>query len=346
MVYTVNKFGVNINNCGNSWLIKARLVGAVKLSKVASRTIDLPEDFSFELMASAYNFSWYFDGSELIIPIGHGELTIAVVGKEGKEELRITLFSQKKINYVDALFEKVEDVIGINEDLKDFHKIWRRDPLLSQSYDFLRGFRLRKTGLWNALLIGVCQQNASFRQGWNMLALIYKNLGLKVEIEGGKATIVPPSPERIARSSVGELRKCKLGYRAEAVKKCAEAFYSGILSEEDVDKYGEEDLTRVKGIGKYTARLALILSDRRYELPPIDRWLARIISEVYNVSVGEAEGEWVSRWGKWCGLAAFITTLALDAEPLTQALRRIREGRVTPTFNESKVTPLTLWKFI
>ena len=318
----------------------------MKLSKVASRIIGLPEDFSFELMASAYSFSWYFDGSELIIPIGRGELTIAVVRKEDREKLRITLFSQKKINYVDILFEKVEDVIGVNEELKDFHKIWRRDPLLSQSYDFLRGFRLRKTGLWNALLIGVCQQNASFRQGWNMLALIYKNLGLKVEIEGGKATIVPPSPERIARSSVGELRRCKLGYRAETVKKCAEAFCSGILSEEDVDKYGEEDLTEIRGIGKYTARLALILSDRRYELPPIDRWLARIISEVYNVPVGEAEGEWVSRWGKWCGLAAFITTLALDAEPLTQALKRIREGRVTPTFNESKVTPLTLWKFI
>ena len=167
----------------------------MKLSKVASRTIGLPEDFSFELMASAYSFSWYFDGFKLTIPIGRGELTIAVVRKEDGKKLRITLFSQNKVDCIDILFEKVEDIIGINEDLKDFHKIWRRDPLLSQSYDFLRGFRLRKTGLWNALLIGVCQQNASFRQGWNILALIYKNLGLKVEIEGGKTTIVPPSPE-------------------------------------------------------------------------------------------------------------------------------------------------------
>lgn len=317
----------------------------VKLHKIASKTINPPEDFSFKLTASTYNFSWYFNGFELTIPINHKELIIAKVREENSKKLKTTIFSQNKINNINLLFERVEDILGVNEELKDFHNIWRKDPLLSQSYNLLKGFHLRKTSLWNALLIGICQQNASFKQGWSMLALIHKNLGLKVEVENRGITIIPPSPEKIVKTSINELKKCKLGYRAETVKKSAEVFHSNILSEEDPWKYDEKDLTKIKGIGKYTARLALILSDRRYELPPIDRWLAKIISEIYKVPVRRAEKEWTSRWGKWCGLAAFITTLALDAEPLTQALKRIQEGKITPTFNENKITPLTLWKF-
>ena len=317
----------------------------MKLHRITSRIINLPEDYSFKLTASAYNFSWYFNGSELIIPIDHEELIIALIREVDLRKLKITLFSKRKVNHTETFFEEVEDALGVNENLKLFYDLWMRDPLLSQSYKSLKGFHLRKTKLWNALLIGICQQNASFRQGWGMLTLIHKKLGFRVEIEDGKTTIILPSPEKIVNTSINELKECKLGYRAETIKRCAKAFYSNTLSEEKLQKYDEKDLTSIKGIGKYTARLALILSDRRYELPPIDRWLAKIISEVYNVPLGKAEEEWVSRWGRWCGLAAFITTLALDAEPLTQALKRIQEGKITPTFNENKITPLTLWKF-
>ena len=107
----------------------------------------------------------------------------------------------------------------------------------------------------------------------------------------------------------------------------------------------ESLLLSVKGVGKYTARLALVLATRKYDLPPIDRWLSRIITTVYNVSEKEAENKWKSIWGEYSGLASVLVTITLDAEPLSKALDRIRQGKLLPK-TDNKITPLTLWKHL
>ncbi len=316
----------------------------MKLKLISSKIYETPKDYSFHLTACTYNFYWFYNGEKLLIPLDFASRVMAMIFRENSNMLRINIYAPNKIDNVDSYFELTVNSIGLYEDLTDFYDYWRRDPLLSPSFEFLRGFHLRMTSLWNALLIGICQQNASFRQGWSMLAYLYKLLGFHVEINDYGYTVFPPSPMDILNASDQVLRACKLGYRVNAIRNVAREFVEDKLSNEMVSRLGEGDLIRIRGVGKYTARLALILADRRYSLAPIDRWLERIICKIYNVSISEAESEWRRRWNGWCGLAAFLTTIILDAEPLRFALKRIDEGRLIPEVNVDKMSPLTLWR--
>ena len=319
----------------------------MKLSSVSSKDVDVKvKDYNFKLTASMYNFSWNYNGSSLLLILDYHRPIVACVRETGRNKLRVTLHSSIPITNSAKYFELAEEVLGISEDLSEYYNLWRNDPLFIQAYNVLRGIHVRLTPLWLGLLIGICQQNASFRQGWSMLALIHKILGRKVEVEYWGLTIIPPTPKDIIKAGPFKLKLCKLGYRSDTIINVAEAFNSGALSDDDAKRYSDKDLMKIKGIGSYTSRLALVLSARKYEYAPIDRWLKRIISVVYSVPEWKAEEAWIKKWGRWSGLAALMLTVVLDAEPLSAALNRIQRKQLKPLFIEDKITPLTLWKYM
>jgi N-glycosylase/DNA lyase len=225
----------------------------------------------------------------------------------------------------------LEEVLGLHEDLSSFHTLAKRDPLLGDFVTTYPGWRLRTTSPWWALVTGACQQNASFRQGWSMLHRIVLNYGRRLRV-GDVEIPAPPSPRDVVERPE-LLVESGVGYRAKTILNAARAILNGLLG----DLHGVGDpveverlLRRIKGVGPYTARLAMALVLRRYELPPIDRWLRRIISVVYEVDEKYAEEHWSERWGRYAGLASIAVTIALDAEPLTQALERVRSRRLLP----------------
>ena len=169
--------------------------------------------------------------------------------------------------------------------------------------------------------------------------------GKRVVVEDVE-TYVPPSPSNINENSIDMLLGAGLGYRAKTVVALAKLFTEKRhLNGFDVGSGElEEELLSIRGVGEYTSRLVLALSLRDYSKPPIDRWLRRIVSEVYRVDEKSVERVYTRVWGRWSALAALYTTVALDAEPLTRALERVRTGQLRP--DPSKISPLTLWKHL
>ncbi len=298
-------------------------------------------DFNFKLTGMVYNFSWWFNGNKLILVIDD----YIVVVSEGEEGLTTRVYSiSGKEENIDDLLKQVEYVLGLNEDLTEFYDIALRDPILNRVPLRLRGLHIRATNPWNAALISVCQQNASFKQGWRMLYNIYKLMGRELLVEGTR-TIIPPKPEDILVHGVGELVKARVGYRAKTIIGIAELFTKKpeLNTWEVSVSELEEELLSIKGVGSYTTRLVLVLSKRYYEKPPIDRWLKKLIALAYKAE-GREEEAYKRFWRKWSGLAALFTTIVLDAEPLKRAVRRLLEGRIEP--DPSLLSPLTLWKHL
>ncbi len=296
--------------------------------------------FNFHLTASCYNFKWWFDGSKCIIPLSSSPPLVAVVYHEGPG-LVATVYGSGE-GQADVA-KALEHVLGVNEDLTEFYRIAEEDKILHEVPKALSGMRMRATSLWNATLIAICQQNTGFAQGWKMLCRVYKLMGRRVELDG-ITTIIPPSPRDLLTDGAKNLlREAGLGYRAETVVRAALAIEGGLSEglERLSDEEAEERLEEVKGIGAYTARLALVLSQRRYGLLPLDRWLERIAQEVYGLE--DVEKGLKAKWGGWCGLAVFFTTVVLDAEVLSRALKRALAGDVRPVVESGKLSPLTLW---
>lgn len=315
---------------------KLRLVGEVEV-KIRRKP------YNFKLTASTYNFSWWYNGEKLVLPV---EDNIIAVVEEKDEELKARIYAlgNGEVDLNDIV-EKIEYVLGVNEDLGEFYEKARGDPILSQSVEVLRGLHVRATTPWIASIIGVCQQNASFKQGWRMLYNIFSLMGKKVRVEGIE-TIIPPKPHDITEERLDVLREARVGYRVRTIIELAKLF----TVEEHLNTWKispsrlEEELLNVKGVGNYTTRLVLVLSLRYYEKPPIDRWLKRLIMEAYKVEENIVEEEYIRRWGKWSGLAALFTTIAIDAEPLSRALDRLRRRELKPSTD--KMSPLTLWKYL
>ncbi len=288
---------------------------------------------------AVYNFSFWYDGRSSWIILDLRDPTVALVSTDGYVRLYGVTCSEDFVG-------ELEHVLGISEDLSGFFKLGAGDPLLGEFLREFKGWRLRLSPLWWSLVIGVCQQNASFRQGWRMLQNIVKLLG-KAARAGDREVLLPPGPEEVL-ASASKLREAGVGYRAGTIVNIAKAFSQGELSEELLkglnSREAEENLVSIRGVGKYTARLALALTYRKYDLPPVDRWLGAIIAEVYGVEEKKAEGFWSMRWGEWAGLAAIAVTVALDAVPLRKALDRVRRGILKPVL-EDIPTPYSMWRF-
>jgi N-glycosylase/DNA lyase len=286
-----------------------------------------------------YNLCFWISDNYAYTYIPWSTIAVARVKYSGEYEV----YSD---NCGEDLEERLKWTLGVHEDLSEFYELASRDPLLGGFTRIFRGWRLRSSDLWWSLLVAICQQNASFKQGWRILHELVRVYEKKVTI-GGETILRPPLPSEVLEEPE-KLRKARMGYRSETALRVAGILAKGVVKSEDLFELGIEDaemlLRRIKGVGSYTARLALILTTRRYELPPVDRWLRRIISVVYGVSEREAEKYWAEKWSKWAGLASIAVTITLDAEVLSRALERVKRGEMTPV-HSVKPSPVNMSGF-
>ncbi len=320
------------------YLIALRLCGSIDIGEeVRARGIDLYKTLS------VYNLYHWFDGYTAKLVLDLEQPAVALIDTHGGVRIYASSCSD-----TDIYVYRLRWVLGLDEDLSEFHARARNDPLLFRFAAEWRGWRLRSCDIWWALVVGVCQQNASFKQGWSMLLNIVDLYGRAVELEGFGRVVLPPRPEDVARDP-SKLAEARVGYRAQTIAGIARAFIEkSIPSIEELRKMSSSEietlLRGLRGVGSYTARLAMALALRRYDLPPVDRWLKAIVSRVYGVEERYAESKWVEVWGKWSGLASIALTIALDAAPLREALARIERGELLPKMSDEP-SPATLWRF-
>jgi len=305
--------------------------------EATSRDVDL-----FKVL-SVYNLHYWFNGYTTTIVLDLYEPAVALVDVDGRSRIYASSCRNE-----DLYVRRLRRLLGLDEDLEDFFSKALRDPLLSMFASEWRGWRLRGVDLWWALVVGICQQNASFRQGWSMILRIVDLYGWKAELNSGGVVVLPPPPEHVLQNP-SRLVEAGVGYRAKTIEGVAQAFAGRTMpSAEELEKLDsgriEDILTEFRGVGSYTARIAMVLALRRYDLPPVDRWLRTIASRVYGVPERDSEKALMRVWDKWSGLAALALTIALDAAPLREALARIERGELLPK-TVSEPSPATLWRF-
>jgi 3-methyladenine DNA glycosylase/8-oxoguanine DNA glycosylase len=293
--------------------------------------IPLPKGYNFPLTAQAYALPWIWNGHTLIISLSSD--TIATI-RQKNNKLSITLNNECNQN----LLNKLYFFLGLNENLTEFYDLCKNDPLLSHCAKGLYGMHMRAFDFWDAVIIGILQQNASFRWGWTMVKRIFENFGKKYNA---------PTPKEIIKQK-DLLDQAKVGYRASAIIESAKAFLDGHFNNIETlsDDEAIQRLTQIKGIGEYTAKVALLFSQRRYTLFPLDRWFLKLLPCAYNKNQDEAIEFVKKKWHKFIGLFAFFVTIVTDALPIKEALQRVKQRKLYPEFNTSLLTPMTLFKHI
>ncbi|AEM38174.1 hypothetical protein Pyrfu_0302 [Pyrolobus fumarii 1A] len=275
-----------------------------------------------------YSFGWMYWGASC----GLLEVCNCIIEacETGKSRVLLRAFCPSEPP-CDPLKDAI-DVLGLHEDLSEYWGLARGDPLVGGVADVMPGLRLRRASPWYAFLVAVCQQNASFRQGWGMLYKLHLLASVRARLPDGRVYLMVPRPGDLDESV---LREARLGYRYRTVLEVAR---NPPATCKDVD-----DLRGVRGVGPYTHALVRLIACRDYSVLPLDRWLEALASKAYTVPKSGVRAALQAKFGRWVGLAALHTTIGFDAQPLRKALERLEKGLNKPGLAEP--SPVSLWKY-
>ncbi|WP_456422727.1 DNA-3-methyladenine glycosylase family protein [Thermococcus sp.] len=219
--------------------------------------------------------------------------------------------------------EKLTFILGLDTDLDSFYAEISDSPFAFLIDEFNGLVAPASPSPYQALVETVAQQQVNFEFAQRTI----RNL---VELAGERVGMlyVFPTAERIASLGEEELKKAKLGYRANYIKSLTELYLSGKLDLElwdwevdDAIRY----LTKFRGVGKWSAELFLAYGLRKNVYPAGDLGLRRGIAKIFGKRVKEVKEkdvrEVIEPYGKWKGLLAFYV-LCYDRK--TEMERKIK----------------------
>ena len=219
-----------------------------------------------------------------------------------------------------AAGETVARLFNLDLDLSPFEKAVQADPVMSAMARKLRGLKPPRTPtVFEALLDSVIEQQISLTAARSIERRFTRTFGDALELEG-RMYYAFPAPERLAEATIPAIRACGLSQKkAEYIVGIARRVRNGEL---DLEHHGpgEEtgalirELSSLRGVGVWTAELALLRGLSRLDaIPADDLGIRRAITRYYSREsrIDTAEARRIAEaWGEWRGLAAFYLLVA------------------------------------
>jgi DNA-3-methyladenine glycosylase II len=282
-----------------------------------------PGPYSLPLTASRFT-RWpeavdRFDGETYrrLLWVEHRPLFVTVrqSGTVLRPELRILLEGPRAGGEAArrAARRLIEIGLGAALDARPFYTAFRTDPLLAQALRHSRGLRIAGApSLWEALVTAVLSQQVNLAFAYDLRRELSLAFGRKARFSG-ETCVAFPEPERLAREPESVLRSFRLSRaKSGTLARLAEAFSSGELSERDIgglpDEEAIERLTAVKGVGRWTAEIALLRGLGRADVfPGGDLGVVKYVAMEllgHRARVTEARmRRFADRWRPYRGLA-------------------------------------------
>ncbi len=249
-------------------------------------------------------------------------LKLNSAGTVKKPQISCEIYSKKKldVNKKRTLLNTITWMLSAEEDIEPFYALAERDPLVKVLAEDLYGMkRTKRLDIFPMCILAVTLQMAPIKRSDQMMTLLIKEYGEKIEFDG-KEILYWPSPQRITKAEVKALEaKCKLGYRAKNLKGIAEAISQGFPTLQALDKMSADKtrtkLMELKGIGEYSADI--ISPHPGFAL---DVWSAKIFNLLLFGEEPVSPRDIIpklkevaeKRWGEWRG---YVFTYVLNDIP-------------------------------
>ena len=248
-------------------------------------------------------------------------ITVRSLGSVDKPELSVSIKPDNELNKKDrVLARKILTLIfNLDFDLKYFYEDMHEDSIMSKLILKLLGLNSHTTPtFFEAIVSSIIEQQISLKAARSIETKMIKEFGNILQLDG-ETYYSFPTPETLSNLEKEDLREYGLSFRkAEYVidlSKCIEENKLD-LNELKTKSTSEiiSELLKIRGIGVWTAELAVIRGLHRVvALPADDIGLRRVVSHYYNndepISADELR-RIAKGWGRWSGLAAFYLVVA------------------------------------
>ena len=197
------------------------------------------------------------------------------------------------------IYRDNDKIIIENSSEDDFKNLWKNYLDLNVCYDDIRneiisldsrlkcavdsidGIRILNQDPWEALCSFIISQNNNIPRIKIIVSRLCEHFG--DEIQGGYTF---PSADKIAKLSVDDLAPLRSGFRAKYIIDAAKKVSSGEVNLEKmrtapIDECRKELMT-IKGVGPKVAECTLLYGLHRLEAFPIDVWMKKALSTLFN----------------------------------------------------------------
>ena len=236
----------------------------------------LPHDFC-ETLDGGQSFRWSkTDSFSESRPEYFGVFgkTAAILALDGRGRVLCSLPK----NLRSASAKRVEEYLDCRRDYDAARKslYGTKDPIMRKALKIHPTLRILRQDPEEALVCFICSSSKRIVQIKECVRLLSEKLG--DEICDGVFSL--PSFEKIDSADIETIRKCKLGFRSDYIKKtarkiCADSFKAESLRSA---RYSEAKsyLTSLSGIGEKVADCILLFAYRKSDVFPVDTWIRKV----------------------------------------------------------------------
>jgi DNA-3-methyladenine glycosylase II len=243
-------------------------------------------------------------------------LSVASTGTTARPLLSVTLerVGRATVREKEEAAARVRQIFSTEHDLKKFRTRVAADSLMSKLEATHRGLHIaRWPSVFEALVISILSQQISTVVAMTLKRRVVEQYGELLE-SGGETFLAFPRAEVLAEAEPQALRALGLsGSKVAAVTELARRARAGELDESVLGRDDDEALiarlTKLRGIGRWTAEWALMLHFGRTDVFPAgDLALRGFVVKYYNDGRALAEREIralaQTLWGEWASYAA------------------------------------------
>ncbi len=201
-------------------------------------------------------------------------------GINGQDILKIN-----KNAVIKSIQNSKTDFFRKNDNMQEIIKSISKDKTVKEAIKQYEGLRIFKQDPFQCMISFIISSNSNIQKIKNSLEKITKKFGEKVEIEN-KEFFLFPKPEKLAKASIDEIKKCGVGYRAPFIKQAAEMVFSKKIDFEYLEKLdykeAKKNICFIPGVGNKVADCILLFSLNKLEAFPLDTWMIKILEKYYS----------------------------------------------------------------
>jgi DNA-3-methyladenine glycosylase II len=245
------------------------------------------------------------------------DLTLATVTDEGtttKPLLRVALEGKEKVDLKRPEFAaQLRHILCTDLDLKPFYRLAKQDELLAPIAPRFRGLKLvQSPTVFEALVVAVLAQQVNLMFAYSIKKELVETFG-ETWRTNGEIHYAFPAPQRFAEQKEEDLLRFRLSRaKAGTLVRLGQAFASGAVQEAELRQHSDEEviaqLTQIKGIGRWSADIALMRGLARFDAFPggdlgVVKYVAQgLLGKAEKATETEMRA-FAERWKPYRGLA-------------------------------------------
>jgi len=246
-----------------------------------------------------------------------GRLVLATVTDAGtttKPLLQVEVQGDRKTDLTrPEIAAQLRRILCTDLDIKPFYRLVKNDELLGPIAPRFRGLKLPASPtVFESLVMAVLSQQVNLTFAYSIKKELVETFGEQRQINGDRYHAFP-SPARFAEQKEEDLLRFRLSRaKAGTLVRLGQAFASGAITDQDLTSLSDnevvERLTQIKGIGRWSADIALLRGLARIDaFPGGDLGVVKYVAQGL---LGKAEKatetemrKFAERWRPYRGLA-------------------------------------------